>query len=97
MENVISVLYMKSKWYHAASHPKSRNLPDAISPFLAPQRGFIEKFGKKCRQIILVGERMKAVNGKNISYARNLPEGLSKASEFAGGDDIILSSVKCFR
>ncbi|HWQ47992.1 MAG TPA: coenzyme F430 synthase [Methanosarcina sp.] len=60
-------------------------------------RSFIEKFGKKCRQIILVGERMKAVNGKNISYARNLPEGLSKASEFAGGDDIILSSVKCFR
>lgn len=60
-------------------------------------QGFIEKFGKKCRQVILVGERMKAINGKNISYARNLPEGLSKASEFAEGDNIILSSVKCFR
>ncbi len=60
-------------------------------------QGFVEKFGAKCKQVILVGERMKAVNGKNISYARNLPEGLSKASEFAGGDDIILSSVKCFR
>ncbi|AKJ39108.1 coenzyme F430 synthase [Methanosarcina barkeri] len=60
-------------------------------------QGFVEKFGAKCKQVILVGERMKAVNGKNIFYARNLPEGLSKALEFAGGDDIILSSVKCFR
>jgi len=60
-------------------------------------QGFVEKFGTKCKQVILVGERMKVVNGKNISYAQNLPEGLSKASEFAGGDDIILSSVKCFR
>jgi len=60
-------------------------------------QGFVEKFGTKCKQVILVGERMKPVNGKNISYARGLPEGLSKASEFAGGDDIILSSVKCFR
>jgi coenzyme F430 synthetase len=60
-------------------------------------QGFVDKFGTKCRQVILVGERMKAVNGKNVSYARNLPEGLLKASEFAGGDDIILSSVKCFR
>ncbi len=60
-------------------------------------QGFVEKFGTKCKQVILVGERMKTVNGKNISYARGLPEGLSKASEFAGGDDIILSSVKCFR
>lgn len=60
-------------------------------------QGFVNKFGTKCKQVILVGERMKAVNGKNISYAWNLPEGLSKASEFAGGEDIILSSVKCFR
>jgi UDP-N-acetylmuramyl pentapeptide synthase len=60
-------------------------------------QGFVEKFGTKCKQVILVGERMKTVNGKNISYAQGLPEGLSKASEFAGGDDIILSSVKCFR
>jgi len=60
-------------------------------------QGFVEKFGAKCKQVILVGERMKVVNEKNVSYARNLPEGLSKASEFAGGDDIILSSVKCFR
>jgi len=60
-------------------------------------QGFVEKFSTKCRQVILVGERMKAVAGKNVSYVRNLPEGLSKASEFAEGDDIILSSVKCFR
>lgn len=60
-------------------------------------QGFVEEFGKKCGQIILVGERMKEVVAKNIYYADNLPEGLSKASELAGKDDIILSSVKCFR
>jgi UDP-N-acetylmuramyl pentapeptide synthase len=60
-------------------------------------QGFVEKFGTKCKQVILVGERMKAVTGKNISYARDLPEGLSRASEFAESDDIIISSVKCFR
>ncbi len=60
-------------------------------------QGFLEKFGTKCRQIILVGERMKAIDGKNVSYARNLPEGLSKATESARNNDIILSSVKCFR
>lgn len=60
-------------------------------------KGFVEKFGTKCKQILLVGERMKAISGKNVFYARNLPEGLSKASEFAGNNDIILSSVKCFR
>ncbi len=58
---------------------------------------FVEKFGRKCRQVILVGERMKAVAGKNISYAQDLPEGLSKALGFAEDEDIILSSVKCFR
>ena len=63
----------------------------------ASVQGFVEKFGTKCRQIILVGERMKAIAAKNTSYAGSLPEGLSKASELAGGDDIILSSVKCFR
>jgi hypothetical protein len=40
---------------------------------------------------------MKAVSGKNVFYARDLPEGLSKASEHAEKEDIILSSVKCFR
>ena len=63
----------------------------------ASVQGFVEKFGTKCRQIILVGERMKTVVARNTSYADSLPEGLSKASELAGGDDIILSSVKCFR
>ena len=63
----------------------------------ASVQGFVEKFGTKCRQIILVGARMKAVIAKNIIYADSLPEGLAKASEFTGKDDIILSSVKCFR
>jgi UDP-N-acetylmuramyl pentapeptide synthase len=63
----------------------------------ASVQGFVEKFGTKCRQIILVGARMKAVNARYVIYADSLPEGLAKASEFAGKDDIILSSVKCFR
>ena len=63
----------------------------------ASVQGFVEKFGTKCRQIILVGARMKAVIAKNVIYTDSLPEGLAKASEFAGKDDIILSSVKCFR
>lgn len=60
-------------------------------------QGFVEKFGTKFRHIVLVGERMRAVTAKNASYAGSLPEGLSKASELAGAEDIILSSVKCFR
>ncbi len=64
---------------------------------LRQSRVLVEKSGTKCRQIILVGERMKAIVAKNVFYADSLPEGLSKASEFAGKDDIILSSVKCFR
>ena len=63
----------------------------------APVRGFVEKFGKKCKRIILVGERMKAITAKNIIYADSLPEGIARASELAGKNDIILSSVKCFR
>ncbi len=63
----------------------------------ASVQNFVEKFNTKCRQIILVGERMKTIVAKNVLYADSLPEGLSKASEFAGKDDIILSSVKCFR
>ncbi|WP_410507465.1 coenzyme F430 synthase [Methanosarcina hadiensis] len=63
----------------------------------ASVQGFVEEFGAKCRHIILVGERMQAVTAKNASYAGSLPDGLSKASELAGAEDIILSSVKCFR
>lgn len=58
---------------------------------------FVEKFGTKCRHIVLVGERMQAISAKNASYAVSLPDGLSKASELAGAEDVILSSVKCFR
>lgn len=58
---------------------------------------FMDKYGAKCRQVFLVGERMKAITAKNVTYADSLPEGLAKASELAGQDDIILSSVKCFR
>jgi UDP-N-acetylmuramyl pentapeptide synthase len=60
-------------------------------------QGFVENFGTKCRHIILVGERMREIAANNVSYAGSLPEGLLKASELAGTEDIILSSVKCFR
>jgi UDP-N-acetylmuramyl pentapeptide synthase len=63
----------------------------------APVQDFIEKYGAKCRQIILVGERMKMLAARNTSHADSLPEGLLKASELAEKDDIIISSVKCFR
>lgn len=65
-------------------------------PPVSVQR-FVEKFGTKCRHIILVGERMQTVAAKNVSYASSLLEGLLKASELAGTEDLILSSVKCFR
>jgi len=57
----------------------------------------IKKLGMKYKQIILVGERMKAIVPKNAIYAASLTEGLAKASELANKEDIILSSVKCFR
>ena len=64
--------------------------PDAVQAFL-------KKFGQKFKHVILVGERMKRITAKNVSYATNLPEGLFMATEAAGEADIILSSVKCFR
>lgn len=60
-------------------------------------RLFVEKHGIKCKHIILVGERMQAVKTKNTTYAKNLKVGLLKAAELAESEDIILSSVKCFR
>lgn len=64
--------------------------PDAVQDFL-------KKFGEKFKQVILVGERMKRITAKNVSYATNLPEGLLIATEAALETDLILSSVKCFR
>jgi UDP-N-acetylmuramyl pentapeptide synthase len=63
----------------------------------ASVQDLVKKLGMKYKQIILVGERMKAIVAKNAFYAASLPEGLAKASELARKDDIILSSVKCFR
>jgi UDP-N-acetylmuramyl pentapeptide synthase len=63
----------------------------------AAVQDLVKKLGMKYKQIILVGERMKAIAAKNAFYAASLPEGLTKASELARKDDIILSSVKCFR
>ena len=63
----------------------------------AAVQDLVEKIGMKYKQIILVGERMKVIVAKNAFYAASLPEGLAKVSELARKDDIILSSVKCFR
>ncbi len=60
-------------------------------------QGFVEKYGKKFERIFLVGERMRGIKAGNTAYAASLPEGLSEASKLAGKDDIIISSVKCFR
>ena len=38
----------------------------------ASVNGFVEKFGTKCKRIILVGERMKAIAARNASYAGSL-------------------------
>jgi len=64
--------------------------PDAVQAFL-------NKFGEKFKHVILVGERMRRITAKNVSYAVSLPEGLFMATEAALESDIILSSVKCFR
>jgi UDP-N-acetylmuramyl pentapeptide synthase len=64
--------------------------PDAVQVFL-------NKFGEKFKHVILVGERMRRITAKNVSYAVSLPEGLFMATEAALETDIILSSVKCFR
>jgi coenzyme F430 synthetase len=68
---------------------------EGLPPVLV--QGFVDKLGTKCKQIILVGERMKTIVAKNAFYADNLPEGLSVASKLAGKDELIISSVKCFR
>ncbi len=59
--------------------------------------GFLQQQGKNIDELILVGERMRAVKHKNTHYADSLSLGLSVASGIAGTDDLILSCVKCFR
>ncbi len=59
--------------------------------------GFLRRQGKNIDELILVGERMRAVKHKNTHYADSLSLGLSVASGIAGTDDLILSCVKCFR
>lgn len=59
--------------------------------------GFLHREGQNIDELVLVGERMRAVKHKNAHYADSLPQGLSVASGIAGDDDLILSCVKCFR
>ncbi len=58
---------------------------------------FLQQQGKNIDELVLVGERMRAVKHKNAHYADSLTQGLSVASGIASGDDLILSCVKCFR
>jgi UDP-N-acetylmuramyl pentapeptide synthase len=69
--------------------------PEDVSGFLRRQGKNMQ--GKNIDELILVGERMRAVKHKNTHYADSLSLGLSVASGIAGTDDLILSCVKCFR
>lgn len=60
-------------------------------------RDFVAEHGNKFEKILLVGERMRSVKALNVLYADSLPEGLSKAAELAGKNDLVISCVKCFR
>ena len=60
-------------------------------------RDFVAEHGKKFEKILLVGERMRSVKAGNVLYADSLPDGLSKAAELAGENDLVISCVKCFR
>ena len=59
--------------------------------------GFLQKQGENINELVLVGERMRAIKHKNTHYADSLTQGLTVASEIANDDDLILSCVKCFR
>lgn len=60
-------------------------------------RTFVAEHGNKFEKILLVGERMRRVKAENVLYADSLPEGLSKAADLAGENDLVISCVKCFR
>ncbi|MBN2488526.1 MAG: coenzyme F430 synthase [Methanosarcinaceae archaeon] len=58
---------------------------------------FVEQQGSNIGELILVGDRMRAVEYKNAHYAGTLNEGLRLAEEITAPDDLILSCVKSFR
>ncbi|GFO96541.1 UDP-N-acetylmuramoylalanine-D-glutamate ligase, partial [groundwater metagenome] len=61
---------------------------------------FIDKRLDDLHALVLVGERMKHLAGKNINkiyHAGNLSEGIELAEQLTREKDIILSCVKCFR
>lgn len=64
--------------------------PEDVFEFLRQQKHNID-------ELVLVGERMRAVKHDNTYYADSLSQGLSVASGIASNDDLILSCVKCFR
>jgi UDP-N-acetylmuramyl pentapeptide synthase len=58
---------------------------------------FVEQQGSNIGELILVGDRMRAVEYKNAHYAGTLNEGLRLAEEITAPYDLILSCVKSFR
>ncbi|MCG7852204.1 MAG: coenzyme F430 synthase [Methanosarcinaceae archaeon] len=58
---------------------------------------FVEQQGSDIGELILVGDRMRAVEYKNAHYAGTLNEGLQVAEEITAPNDLILSCVKSFR
>lgn len=58
---------------------------------------FIKDHGSELDSIILVGERMHAIQGDNIHYASGLNTAIEMAEALTEEQDIIISCVKCFR
>jgi len=59
--------------------------------------GFVKQRSRDIDELILVGERMRALECENAHYAATLTDGLSSAVKITTAGDIILSCVKCFR
>jgi UDP-N-acetylmuramyl pentapeptide synthase len=76
----------------------SKEVCEGLDP--AGVEHFIEKHLNEVYSLVLVGERMKPLAGKNIDkiyYAENLSKGIEFAQELTREKDIIISCVKCFR
>ncbi|MCK4938353.1 MAG: coenzyme F430 synthase [Methanosarcinales archaeon] len=58
---------------------------------------FVDERGDELDNIILVGERMKSIQGENIRTADSLNNAIEVAESLTSEDDIIISCVKCFR
>jgi UDP-N-acetylmuramyl pentapeptide synthase len=58
---------------------------------------FVNKNDRELDNIILVGERMRAITGDNIQHATSLKDAIGIAESLTLENDMIISCVKCFR